>query len=398
MKNFIYNFLLSCICLVVASCNNEATIGGTAENTKEICLFQFDKGHKTLVQKSVVDKQTGVFEIVVALPSDGLYLLGINDKALYPVYLTGGDNISVLFKDNTMLMSSDNASDENALLFLWENGVNDVKNSAFFHYFLPGAHSVAPEKFFASLEKAISLKETVLNSLEGKKGEFYQFLNNKINADLDFYALNYLRNSGLNVSDTEQYTNYYNNIGNNTVFQNIKLLDIPFAGKMLQTYVWFTNNGIDCLKDKTLQQEYLLAEAEQMKYYDEYENMLEQFGDDFFDSSYSSKLKQLEEKLLWSKPGLPAPDFKAMAPDSSWMNLSDYKGKVVVIDVWATWCEPCRRMMPLFHELQKEFTNENVEFLSVCVGVWIESEKWLQLNKKTKKPEIVIGGKVVYHG
>jgi thiol-disulfide isomerase/thioredoxin len=62
--------------------------------------------------------------------------------------------------------------------------------------------------------------------------------------------------------------------------------------------------------------------------------------------------------------------------------LSDYKGKLVVVDVWATWCEPCRRMMPLFHELQKEFAGKNVEFLSVCVGVWIESEKWLQLSNE----------------
>ena len=92
-----------------------------------------------------------------------------------------------------------------------------------------------------------------------------------------------------------------------------------------------------------------------MKYYDEYQNMLDQVGDDFFDEAYTNRLTEVEKRLLWSKPGLPAPDFKAMAPDSSWMNLSDYRGKVAVVDVWATWCEPCRRMMPLFHELQKEF-------------------------------------------
>jgi hypothetical protein len=39
-------------------------------------------------------------------------------------------------------------------------------------------------------------------------------------------------------------------------------------------------------------------------------------------------------------------------------------------------------MLPVFHQLQKEFVGENVEFLSVCVGVWIESEKWLQLSEE----------------
>ena len=392
MKNFLSNFLLSCICLVVASCSSEVTIGGTAENAKEISLYSFDKGVKTLLQSAAVDKESGAFHITATIPVEGVYLLGLNDNALYPVYLESGDCVNLSFKENNVVLDPDGASDENIALFEWESGVNDVKVCSFFHYFIPGANSLGAEKFFPMLEKAAAHKVNMLGKIEGKKGEFYTFLRNKINADLDFYALNYIKNSGIGLSD-ESLPQYYKGISSNGIFQSEQILDLPFAGKMLETYIWCLEGGeytskwdirypVELLSNKALQQEYLVWQASQMKFYDEYSNMVGQVGEDFFDQSYSQRLESVLQKLSWSKPGLPAPDFKGMAPDSTYASLSDYRGKVVVVDVWATWCEPCRRMMPLFHELQKEFKGENVEFLSVCVGVWIESEKWLQLSKE----------------
>jgi thiol-disulfide isomerase/thioredoxin len=392
MKNFLSNFLLCCICLVVASCNSEVTIGGTADNTKEISLYSFDKGVKSLVQSAVVDKESGTFTMSTAIPGEGLYLLGLNENALYPVYLQAGDCINLSFKENSVTLDPSGASDENIALFDWESGVNDVKVCSFFHYFLPGANSLGAEKFFPMLEKAAAHKKSVLGKLEGKKGEFFTLLRNKINADLDFYALNYIKNSGIAPND-ESLPQYYKGVGASEVFNRGDLLDIPFAGKMLDTYVWYLGGGeftskwdikypVELLSTKELQQEYLLGQASQMKFYDEYLHMVDQVGEDFFDAAYSQRLDNVLQKISWSKPGLAAPDFKGMAPDSTYKSLSDYKGKLVVVDVWATWCEPCRRMMPLFHQLQKEFVGENVEFLSVCVGVWIESEKWLQLSEE----------------
>lgn len=49
------------------------------------------------------------------------------------------------------------------------------------------------------------------------------------------------------------------------------------------------------------------------------------------------------------------------------MNVQNFKGKVLVLDFWASWCGPCRQEVPNLKKAYEEFKNKNVEFLSVSV-------------------------------
>lgn len=64
---------------------------------------------------------------------------------------------------------------------------------------------------------------------------------------------------------------------------------------------------------------------------------------------------------------IPAPNYSAMTLDENPVSLSELKGKVVLINVWATWCEPCREEMPALQELQNKF--QDSEFVVVGVSV-----------------------------
>ena len=65
--------------------------------------------------------------------------------------------------------------------------------------------------------------------------------------------------------------------------------------------------------------------------------------------------------------GTPAPDFTFPGLDGKKVSLSDYKGKVVLVNIWATWCPPCVEEMPSMEKLYRKFKGQNFEILAVSI-------------------------------
>lgn len=65
--------------------------------------------------------------------------------------------------------------------------------------------------------------------------------------------------------------------------------------------------------------------------------------------------------------GTPAPDFELNDPQGKTNRLSDHKGKVVLIDFWATWCAPCRRELPLIQRIYDRYKDEGLVVLAISV-------------------------------
>src|SRR6267142_4146690 len=54
-----------------------------------------------------------------------------------------------------------------------------------------------------------------------------------------------------------------------------------------------------------------------------------------------------------------------MALDNGTFSLADFSGKIVVINLWATWCGPCRREVPEYEKVRKDFAGRGVEFIGL---------------------------------
>lgn len=61
--------------------------------------------------------------------------------------------------------------------------------------------------------------------------------------------------------------------------------------------------------------------------------------------------------------------------------LEDFKGKYVYIDVWATWCGPCRAEIPFLKKIEEKYHGKNISFVSISVDVQKDLDKWKALIK-----------------
>lgn len=76
----------------------------------------------------------------------------------------------------------------------------------------------------------------------------------------------------------------------------------------------------------------------------------------------------VQQTLTAAQQPTPAPEFSLPDLDGKLHTLSEYRGKLVVLNFWATWCPPCRYEMPAMQRAWEQVGDEGIVFLGVDVG------------------------------
>ena len=94
----------------------------------------------------------------------------------------------------------------------------------------------------------------------------------------------------------------------------------------------------------------------------------------FENKSYQTKINNVYKEIESIGKGKIAPEILAKNIEEKDVKLADLKGKYVVIDVWATWCGPCREQAPYFEKMALKYKKENIQFIALSVDENIQ--KW----------------------
>lgn len=101
----------------------------------------------------------------------------------------------------------------------------------------------------------------------------------------------------------------------------------------------------------------------------------------FFAQELSNIIKR---EAALSLEGKPSPVISVNKEKGGKLNLQQYKGKVVVVDFWASWCAPCRMYLPTLKKIYEKFGPQGVEFLSISVDD--KDDKWRKALEEEKIP------------
>ena len=116
----------------------------------------------------------------------------------------------------------------------------------------------------------------------------------------------------------------------------------------------------------------------------ELDSIVAKFPAEISKSEYVIKIKEIADAMKKTSIGAAAPDFTMNDPEGKPIQLSSLRGKVVLIDFWASWCGPCRQENPNVVKLYQKYHEKGFEILGVSLDKtkeeWIKAIKADQLN------------------
>lgn len=109
----------------------------------------------------------------------------------------------------------------------------------------------------------------------------------------------------------------------------------------------------------------------------------------YFFKSIQNSISFSEKRMLLVKivgkiksqrlEGKPSPQFSYTNYKGGITSLADLKGKYVYIDVWATWCGPCRQQIPFLQQAEEKYKDDKIAFVSISIDAEKDLDKWRKL-------------------
>lgn len=407
MKNLSILFTIIFYCAQISAQNNFSIINGEwAGNSQlsKIGLYSIKNGIMNhLVTSPIKD---GHFNFTTQLPYEGYYAIAPNSygqgKYRYLFYLKPGDNLNFKIEGETYRLIGKENTDENKYMEQWHELMQPLEKMSI--YFTPQDTSCTYKYFFPLLEKTIPQ----INKLPKAQTKNILF-NNSFEEYKKFNLLNIATVLTLTPRmiqpNVDDYIDFYQTINLPELTKTTAILNYPNGIDLIkEAYIVSVSADANIPRDKigdhvknafdyillkqlisndTIKGEIALKNLERITMRQGLGKYEQKYRKYIITSEQKNRFSKIIEQFEDNISGEKAINFKFKDLNGKQISLSDYIGKVVYIDVWATWCGPCNKEIPYLTELEESYReNSNIIFISISIDAPKDYNIWKKTIEK----------------
>ena len=362
-----------------------SSVDAKGENQK-LLLLQNDE-----VVKEIPVQADGTFRDTIREIGDNhFYYLVENPAVQTPLYLANGTNMELTLNEEvSKTMVSGSQTKQTQYLIERNSFINDRINGADSNLFgqKPQEFKENVKAFFAELDKKLKAygfdEEFVKNQEKWTNYKFVEYLtifptyhrytsgNEAILPD-DFYA----ERDGIDYDNAEEFRNIdtYRDLVRSKFYGIIKN---PNDAESIKEFI----TAVNALKSDNIRADLAKGTFQLISPNSTVNKEIFDFiNKNVTDEKVKEAAKKAYDVATKLTSGSPSPKFSNYENfNGGTTSLDDFKGKVTYIDIWATWCLPCRGEIPALKELEKKFHGKDVAFVSISIDQ--NKDEWKEFVK-----------------
>lgn len=265
---------------------------------------------------------------------------------------------------------------------------------------------------YPKVDALVQGAEELKSEIKGVDNNFKTFFCQLMDYDIS-YGLFLFRYSPNRINPKEEEVlPIYAQILKKEKLDNDFLLETPYGGEYVQLIAKehsikemrrLKSEGITSIPMLEIAMKYItsnklkaiqfMGEIGRYRTYEDFIADYDKYGKYLWSENQKKKIEAFVGQKKRLARGEPAPNFTFPDVNGKMVSLSDFKGKVVLVDVWATWCGPCKEEIPHLIKLEKEMHGQEIVFIGVSVDTQEKKQAWLDMiqEKGLKGVQLFVG-------
>ncbi|OXB05394.1 hypothetical protein B0A81_14085 [Flavobacterium plurextorum] len=392
MKKHIFYFILTFVTVQMSfagSISEYAVIKGTISipdfQTKEVTLYNVEDGKPAVAATAKVNP-LGEFGFMTPVSAAGFYYIDYgqfkNRTQLIRLYLEPKLDINLVINKEHYVLSGKNVG-QNVLV----QKANEIYNE--FAPFARLGGNVTYVDFYPWLDKGVAKANEFSKTINTKDTNFNKLLKLAVATDVEESTYTFFRMPRTAFPDKDDRPAVIKTWQTDKKFTDPDLLKLHNGVALMSNYFFYVSvsgaavpqrldivETLNHITDPALKDVYLrdVVANSRMKI-EEYEKIAPSIKPYMISATSKSFLLEYE-KVLHKNVGQKGLDFTYNDINNKPVSFSDFKGKYVYIDLWATWCGPCKAEIPHMKKIEEDYHGKNIVFVSLSLDKPKDAQKW----------------------